>query len=127
MTRLGKLTTTTTTTTTALSASHRLFVSLLLLSLSLWTSTTVSAEECTVEADGSSTCIEQPECGVYMAPSTLGEDTNMGIYTGTTLRKNDVVNFPEIAVPLQFREWGEHKEGFEGKYAYAFVVVALLI
>jgi hypothetical protein len=121
MTRLGKPTT-----TTALSVSQRLFVSLLL-SLSLWTSTTVSAEECTVEADGSSTCIEQPECGVYMAPSTLGEDTNMGIYTGTTLRKNDVVNFPEIAVPLQFREWGEHKEGFEGKFANAFVVVALLI
>jgi hypothetical protein len=111
---------------TTRSASQRLFVSLLLsLSLSLWTSTTLvsSAEDCTVEADGSSTCIEQPECGVYMAPSTLGEDTNMGIYTGTTLRKHDVVNFPEIAVPLQFREWGEHKEGFEGKYAFVVVVV----
>jgi hypothetical protein len=110
---------------TALSASQRLFVSLLL-SLSLITNikTLVSAEEqCTVEADGSSTCntvAEQqyPECGVYMAPSTLGEDTNMGIYTGKTLRKNDVVNFPEIAVPLQFREWGEHKEGYEGTYIY---------
>jgi hypothetical protein len=105
-------------TTTALSASQRLFVSLLLsLSLSLWTSPLVSAEVCTVEADGSSTCVafeQQPECGVYMAPSTLGETTNMGIYTGTALRKNDVVNFPEIAVPLQFREWGEHREGFQG-------------
>jgi hypothetical protein len=108
---------------TTLSTSQRLFVSLLLsLSLSLWTSTTsplVSAQECTVEADGSKTCaaaFAQPECGVYMAPSTLGEDTSMGIFTGTALRKNDIVNFPEIAVPLQFREWGEHKEGFQGKY-----------
>lgn len=118
MTRLGN-----STPTTLSASSQRLFVSLLLslsLSLSLWTGTSstsplVSAEECTVEADGSSTCIQQPECGVYMAPSTLGEDTNMGIYTGTSLRKNDVVNFPEIAIPLQFREWGEHKEGYQGK------------
>ena len=111
---------------TTLSTSQRLFVSLslsLLLSLSLSSVTLVSAEEvCTAEADGSSTCtasasasaFAQPECGVYLAPSTLGADTNMGIYTGTALRKNDVVNFPEIAVPLQFREWGEHKEGFQG-------------
>jgi hypothetical protein len=117
---------------TALPASQRLFVTLLFsLSLSFWTATTststsplVSAEECTVEADGSSNC-QQPEleCGVYMAPSTLGEDTNMGIYTGKTLRKNDVVNFPEIAVPLQFREWGEHKEGYEGKHTHTVYLI----
>jgi hypothetical protein len=117
---------------TTLFTSQRLFVSLLLsLSLSLWASTLpsplVSAEECTVEADGSSTCVEftQPECGVYMAPSTLGETTNMGIYTGTALRENDVVNFPEIAVPLQFREWGEHRAGFQGKYTVVVVVLLL--
>ncbi|KAL7579557.1 hypothetical protein ACA910_007928 [Epithemia clementina (nom. ined.)] len=47
-----------------------------------------------------------------MAPSTLGQDTNMGMYTGVDLKKNDVVNWPEIAVPLLFREWGEHAKGF---------------
>jgi hypothetical protein len=95
--------------------TQRLFGSLVMsLSLSLLLATMVAAEECTIEADGSSTCIEQPVCGVYMAPSTLGEETNMGIYTGHTLRKNDSVNFPEIAIPLQFREWGEHKEGYDG-------------
>jgi len=47
------------------------------------------------------------ECGVYMAPSTLGE-ANMGIYTGKDMKLGEVVNFPEIAIPLQFREWGDH-------------------
>jgi hypothetical protein len=41
---------------------------------------------------------------------TLGEDTNLGIYTDKSLRTDDVVNFPEIAIPLLFREWGEHVE-----------------
>ena len=35
----------------------------------------------------------------------------MGIYTGMDLKKDDKVNFPEIVVPLLFREWGEHTEG----------------
>lgn len=52
-------------------------------------------------------------CGVYMAPSTLGETTNMGIYTGIPLKKDDVVNFPEIVIPLLFREWGDHTTGFD--------------
>jgi SET domain len=61
------------------------------------------------------TCTKKPrlECGTYMAPSTLGEDTNMGIYTGTPLAKDDKVNFPEIAIPLLFREWGSHTEGYD--------------
>jgi hypothetical protein len=53
------------------------------------------------------------ECGVYMAPSTLGADTNMGIYTGKPLKKDEVVNYPEIAIPLLFREWGDHTPGYE--------------
>ncbi|KAL7567860.1 hypothetical protein ACA910_022642 [Epithemia clementina (nom. ined.)] len=52
------------------------------------------------------------ECHTYMAPSTLGEGTNMGMYTGVPLRPGDVVHWPEIVVPIQFREWGEHKPGF---------------
>ncbi|EEC49604.1 predicted protein [Phaeodactylum tricornutum CCAP 1055/1] len=77
------------------------------------TSVTADASaDCTVQLDG--TCVSslpRLECGVYMAPSTLGEDTNLGIYTGKALRTDDVVNFPEIAIPLLFREWGEHVEG----------------
>lgn len=38
--------------------------------------------------------------------------SNMGIYTGMDLKKDDVVNFPEIVVPLLFREWGDHVEGY---------------
>lgn len=36
----------------------------------------------------------------------------MGIYTGKNLKKDEKVNFPEIVVPLLFREWGEHTEGY---------------
>lgn len=53
------------------------------------------------------------ECHTYMAPSTLGDETNMGIYTGVDLKNDDVVHWPEIAIPLLFREWGEHPEGFK--------------
>jgi hypothetical protein len=83
--------------------------------LSLLLARTLAAE-CTIHPDGSSTCAEPLECGIYMAPSTLGEETNMGIYTGQALKANDIVNFPEIAIPLLFREWGEHKAGYEGTY-----------
>jgi len=54
----------------------------------------------------------QLECGLWMAPSTLGEDTNMGMYAGKAYKNQDVINWPEIAIPLLFREWGEHREGF---------------
>jgi hypothetical protein len=51
------------------------------------------------------------QCGIYMAPSTLGEETNMGIYTGLPRTKDDVV-VKEIAVPLLFREWADHTPGY---------------
>jgi SET domain len=51
------------------------------------------------------------ECGVYMAPSTLGEATNMGMYAGKAYHKDDVIQ-SEIAIPLLFREWGAHKPGY---------------
>jgi SET domain len=51
------------------------------------------------------------ECGVYMAPSTLGEATNMGMYAGRAFQKDDVIQ-SEIAIPLMFREWGSHKPGY---------------
>ena len=52
------------------------------------------------------------ECQTYMAPSTLGDETNMGMYTGVNLPPNIVVNWPEIVVPLLFREWDEHPEEY---------------
>lgn len=54
----------------------------------------------------------QLECHVFMAPSTLGEETNLGIYTGKPLKEGDVVNYPELVVPLLFREWGKHPDRF---------------
>ena len=51
---------------------------------------------------------DEPFCGVYMAPSTIGV-ANMGIYTNMDLQKGDVVNFPDIAVPLLFRDWADRK------------------
>ena len=76
------------------------------------TTSTASAQECSASLQDGSCRPPQPECGVYMAPSTLGEYTNMGIYTGKALKKDEIVNFPEIVVPLLFREWGEHTEGY---------------
>jgi hypothetical protein len=65
---------------------------------------------------------QQLECSVYMAPSTVGGSEasgfggNLGIYSGIPLEEGDVLNFPEIAVPLMFREWHEHPPGYnDGK------------
>jgi hypothetical protein len=48
-----------------------------------------------------------------MAPSTIGV-ANMGIYTAKSLPEGEVVNFPEIAIPLLFRDWGYHGENPDG-------------
>jgi hypothetical protein len=48
-----------------------------------------------------------PDCHVYMAASTLGGNTNLGMYTSKPLHVNDIVKYPEIVIPLQFRDWGE--------------------
>jgi hypothetical protein len=53
------------------------------------------------------------QCTVYMAPSTLGVDTSMGIYTAIPLEDGVVINYPEIIVPLLFREFGEHVAGYD--------------
>jgi hypothetical protein len=65
------------------------------------------------ESNESSAYNPLEECGVYMAPSTLGEATNMGIYTGIDLKQGQLINYPEIAIPLLFREWGEHTPGHD--------------
>ena len=56
---------------------------------------------------------DEPDCGVYMAPSTLGV-ANLGIYTGKALQPGDVLPFPEIVVPLMFREWHHHGDSDDG-------------
>jgi len=56
---------------------------------------------------------DQPFCGVYMAPSTIGV-ANMGIFTNIDLHKGDVINFPEIAIPLLFRDWHDHGDNPDG-------------
>ena len=42
-----------------------------------------------------------------MAPSTLGPASNLGMYTARELHEGDVVPFPELIVPLLFREWNQ--------------------
>lgn len=63
---------------------------------------------CTNGGSGSNTIIEinpqQPECGLYMAPSTLGEGANLGMYAGRDIAKKVDIQ-QEIAIPFLFRDW----------------------
>lgn len=70
-----------------------------------------SKEECVLDIDGS---CRPPivECGVYMAPSTLGSDTNLGMYAGKNVPTDQVIQ-TEIAIPLLFREWESHHPDYE--------------
>lgn len=49
-----------------------------------------------------------------MAPSTLGNASNLGIFTAKPLAKHTVVNFPELVIPLGFREWGVNPPSAQG-------------
>lgn len=47
---------------------------------------------------------QQPHCGLWMAASTLGDATNLGMFAGEDIDKDvDLQN--EIAIPLLFRNW----------------------
>ena len=48
---------------------------------------------------------ERIECEVFMAPSTLGNHSNLGIYTASSLKSGEVINFPEVAIPILFRNF----------------------
>ena len=48
------------------------------------------------------------DCGVYMAPSTVGNHSNLGIYTGIALPNGAHVPYPEILIPMLWRIFGEH-------------------
>ena len=52
----------------------------------------------------SSASEEQPKCGIYMAASTLGDATNLGMYAGEDIPSGREVQ-QEIAIPLLFRNW----------------------
>ena len=62
---------------------------------------------CPSVADDAASSVAVP-CDVYMAPSTLGNNSNMGIYTAKDLTTGDVVQYPEIAIPLLFRDFDTH-------------------
>ena len=47
-------------------------------------------------------------CGVYMAPSTVGDHSNLGIYTAKAMKNGDKVPFPEIIIPMIWRTFNFH-------------------
>jgi hypothetical protein len=49
---------------------------------------------------------EEPQCGIWMAASTLGDATNLGMFAGKDIEKGVEVQ-QEIAIPLLFRDWNE--------------------
>eukprot|EP00934_Nitzschia_sp_Nitz4_P000758 Nitzschia sp. Nitz4//scaffold99_size76975//45278//47195//NITZ4_005578-RA/size76975-processed-gene-0.48-mRNA-1//-1//CDS//3329560856//758//frame0 len=53
------------------------------------------------------------ECGVYLAPSTI-DNANLGIYTAKPLEKGDVVPYPEVVIPILFRNWDRHPDEAKG-------------
>lgn len=53
-----------------------------------------------------STQEQQPQCGIWMAGSTLGDTTNLGMYAGTEIPKGVDIQ-QEIAIPLLFRNWDQ--------------------
>jgi hypothetical protein len=63
-------------------------------------------QSCRAVYDGPPVCVslQQPQCGLYMAPSTLGEGANLGMYTAQDIAKNKVIQ-TEIAIPIAFRNW----------------------
>jgi hypothetical protein len=48
------------------------------------------------------------DCGVYMAPSTVGDHSNLGIYTAKAMKDGEKVPYPEIIIPILWRIFGYH-------------------
>ena len=72
-------------------------------------SATVSAsDDCS--ADGTCANPDVVDCGVYMAPSTVGDYSNLGIYTAKPMKNGDKVPFPEIIIPLLWRIFDVHPD-----------------
>ncbi len=72
-------------------------------------STANGRNDCSASADG--TCANPDlvvDCGVYMAPSTVGNHSNLGIYTGKDMKNGDKVPYPEIIIPMLWRTFNKH-------------------
>ena len=74
-------------------------------------------ESCTSESvsdDGSCAnkdfSVDDIDCGVYMAPSTIGDHSNLGIFTAKAMKDGEKVPYPEIIIPLLFRIFGHHTD-----------------
>jgi hypothetical protein len=48
------------------------------------------------------------DCDVYMAPSTVGDHSNLGMYTAKRMVYGDVVPYPEMLIPFLWRTFGDH-------------------
>lgn len=90
-------------------------LSLLLCTVVSTTVTVVTANEpvCLATDEQCQIAHTEVQCGVYMAPSTIGV-ANMGIYTAVDVPIGQAINFPEIAIPLLFRDWGYHGRNPDG-------------
>ena len=88
---------------------QRLLLQVAVPSLLLSLTTTLAEEEQTCQwIDNTNICVspwdQQPQCNLYMAPSTLGEGANLGMYAGTDIPKGMDIQ-QEIAIPFMFRDW----------------------
>ena len=54
--------------------------------------------------------LDRIDCGVYMAPSTIGDHSNLGIYTAKAMKNGEKVPYPEIIIPMLWRIFDEHPE-----------------
>jgi len=70
----------------------------------------VSADGTCINNDSSIDNIDNIDCGVYMSPSTIGDHSNMGIFTAKAMKDGEKVPFPEIIIPLLFRTFGHHPD-----------------
>jgi len=84
------------------------FLTALLSSSSAEEENTVCPAGSSSAADGTCTDHDVVNCGVYMAPSTVGDHSNLGIYTAKPMKDGDIVPYPEIIIPLLWRIFGDH-------------------
>lgn len=75
-----------------------------LLPLLLVVGSTYAQDTTTTATTTTTTTMEEPQCGIYMAGSTLGDTTNLGMYAGHDIPPGVEVQ-QEIAIPLLFRNW----------------------
>ena len=75
----------------------------------LWATVVQGSNDCSAK-DGQCGNPDVVDCGVYMAPSTVGDYSNLGIYTAKAMKNGDKVPFPEIIIPMIWRTFNNHPE-----------------